>query len=90
MADGFISPCKFPLAVPIARASARMGAASLRGIDLSDHRNYWQMGYKAVMITNTAFFRNDNYHQPTDTPDTLDYDRMAEVVKGVFWAILHL
>lgn len=63
---------------------------SLRGIDFSDHRNYWQMGYQAVMITNTAFFRNENYHQPTDTPDTLDYERMAEVVKGVFWAVMNL
>jgi len=37
----------------------------LPGIDFSDHRNYWEFGYDAVMITNTAFYRNDNYHQIT-------------------------
>ena len=61
---------------------------SLRGIDLSDHRNYWKMGYQAVMITNTSFFRNPNYHQVTDTPETLDYERMGKVVQGVYWAAL--
>lgn len=54
------------------------------GIDFSDHRSYWSQGYEAVMITNTAFYRNKNYHQPTDTPETLDYGRMAEVVKGIY------
>ena len=53
------------------------------GVDFSDHLNYWAFGFKAVMITDTAFYRNANYHQPTDTPDTLDYARMAEVVKGI-------
>jgi len=55
---------------------------------LSDQLNYWQAGYPAVMITDTSFFRNRNYHKPTDTPDTLDYARMAEVVEGVFYAVL--
>ncbi len=48
--------------------------------DFSDHRNYWSEGYPALMITDTAFLRNPRYHQPTDTPDTLDYRRMADVV----------
>ena len=38
----------------------------------------------AVMITDTAFFRNPNYHELTDTTDTLDYSRMSEVVAGVY------
>jgi uncharacterized membrane protein len=41
-----------------------------------------------VMITDTAFFRNPNYHRETDTPDTLDYVRMAQVVTGVHAAVL--
>jgi hypothetical protein len=60
------------------------------GIDFSDHLNYWHYGYDAVMITDTSFYRNDNYHQPGDIPSTLDYDKMAEVVKGVYNAIVGL
>ena len=59
----------------------------MTGIDFSDHRNYWALGYPAVMINNTSFYRNKNYHQATDTIDTLDFDKMTEVVKGVYWAI---
>lgn len=61
--------------------------ALLPGISLSDHRNYWRAGYDAAMITDTAFYRNPNYHAATDTPDTLDYTRMAQVVDGVAGAI---
>ena len=42
------------------------------------------------MVTDTAFYRNPNYHQVTDTPDTLDYERMAQVVTGVYVAITTL
>lgn len=55
----------------------------LPGIALSDHRNYWKAGYDAAMITDTAFYRNPHYHTAQDTPDTLDYERMAMVVDGV-------
>lgn len=57
------------------------------GIAFSDHLNYWHAGYDAVMITDTAFYRNPNYHTPHDTPDTLDYTRMAQVVDGVRGAV---
>jgi hypothetical protein len=57
---------------------------------LSDHRNYWHYGYPAVMINDTSFLRNPNYHQPTDTIDTLNFRRMAEVVNGVYGALLAL
>ncbi len=60
------------------------------GIDFSDHRNYWAAGYDAVMITDTAFYRNPHYHTARDTADTLDYDRMAMVVEGIFAAVLTL
>ncbi len=56
----------------------------IKGIDFSDHRNYWAEGYRAVMITDTAFFRNCHYHEQTDTADRLDYQRMAKVVQGVY------
>ena len=58
------------------------------GIDWSDHLNYWEAGYKAVMITDTALNRNLNYHTPFDTADKLDYERMAMVVQGAYAVIL--
>lgn len=60
------------------------------GIDLSDHANYWKYGFAALMITDTAYNRNRNYHNNGDTGETLNYDKMAEVVKGVYWAMLNL
>jgi len=63
---------------------------SFPGLDYSDHLNYWRNGYTAVMVTDTAFFRNPHYHRPTDTADALDYDRMAKVVLGVYEAVVRL
>jgi Zn-dependent M28 family amino/carboxypeptidase len=59
----------------------------LPGVDLSDHRSYWEQGWPAVMVTDTAFFRNSEYHQAGDTPDRLDYSKMSEVVRGVHAAV---
>ena len=55
----------------------------LPGVGWSDHWSFWQEGYPAIMITNTAAFRNPNYHTPMDTADPLDYERMARVMEGV-------
>jgi len=57
--------------------------ATVVGIDLSDHRSYWQEGFPALMITDTAFLRNRNYHEAEDTYEKLDYRRMAQVVQAV-------
>jgi hypothetical protein len=62
--------------------------SDLMEIGLSDHRNYWEQGYKAVMITDTAFLRNQNYHQRSDTPETLNFKKMAEVVDGIAGVVL--
>jgi len=48
----------------------------------SDHSMYWQASRRGVMITDTANFRNPNYHLPSDTPDTLDFDFVAQVAKA--------
>lgn len=64
--------------------------ASLPGIGLSDHASYWRAGFTAVMVTDTAFHRNPNYHTAADTADTLDYARMAQAVQGVHAAVLDL
>jgi Zn-dependent M28 family amino/carboxypeptidase len=55
----------------------------LPGIGWSDHWAFWQVGYPALMVTDTAPFRYPHYHTPQDTPDKLDYDRLARVVTGL-------
>ncbi|HEX5008883.1 MAG TPA: M28 family peptidase [Planctomycetota bacterium] len=60
------------------------------GIDFSDHLNYWDAGFPAVMVTDTAFYRNPNYHEASDTPQTLDFSRMRDAVDGVFGALQRL
>lgn len=57
------------------------------GIDYSDHSSFWEYGYKAVMFTDTSFYRNVNYHKATDVPGTLDYRYMAAFVDGAAQAL---
>jgi len=63
------------------------GPASLQGVDFSDHRNYWKFNYSAVMITNTAFYRNKNYHENTDKMETLDINRMGLVIDELYMTV---
>lgn len=60
------------------------------GVDFSDHLNFWKRGFPALMVTDTAFFRNQNYHGPGDTIDTLDFDRMADVIRGLYALVIGL
>lgn len=53
------------------------------GVDFSDHLSFWKMGYPAVMITDTAFYRNPNYHTAADKIDTLDFGRLASLLDGL-------
>lgn len=90
---GFVSNLKSrPLlhrAIGAFRAHATLptqGAAApswVPGVWWSDHWSFWRVGYPAIMITDTAPYRNPFYHTPQDTPDKLDYDRMARVVHGL-------
>lgn len=52
-------------------------------IRLSDHASFWDQGFEAVMITDTAFYRNPHYHLPSDTMEMLDIDFMAELVRSL-------
>jgi len=61
---------------------------SLQGVDFSDHASYWHFDMPAMMITDTSFFRNPNYHETSDTPETLDYTRMAKVVRAVHAVVM--
>jgi Zn-dependent M28 family amino/carboxypeptidase len=58
--------------------------------DQSDHKSYWKFGYSAVMVTNTAFYRNHNYHTKLDKLDSLDVPKMGLVIDGVFRTLMHL
>jgi Zn-dependent M28 family amino/carboxypeptidase len=66
------------------------GPRDFSGISLSDQRNYCEQGFPAVMITDTASYRNTSYHLTSDTADRLDYDRMAKVVDELYIAVLDL
>ncbi len=60
---------------------------SIPGVGDSDHSSFWRAGSAAVMVTDTAWYRNPRYHTALDTPDTLDYRRMARIVEGIAaWA----
>jgi Zn-dependent M28 family amino/carboxypeptidase len=57
--------------------------ATFPGIDWSDHWSFRRAGYPAIMLTDTALYRDPNYHQPTDRPEQLNYDSLARVTRGV-------
>jgi len=69
-------------------AATRVVSFTGPAFDASDHRSYWLAGREAVMITDTAYLRNPRYHTARDTPETLDYTRMASVVDGVLNALM--
>jgi hypothetical protein len=64
--------------------------AFIPGVAWSDQWAFWQCGYPAIMITDTAPFRYPHYHESTDTPDKLEYDRFALVVSGMEKVIAEL
>ncbi|HOX43024.1 MAG TPA: M28 family peptidase [Myxococcota bacterium] len=74
--DSFRAHASFP-----SEGVAIFGA--LPGIGYSDHWSFWQIGVPAIMVTDTAFFRTEHYHLASDTPDRLDFERMARVVAGL-------
>lgn len=57
------------------------------GVSWSDHLSFWSRGYKALMVTDTAFYRYPYYHTKEDTPEKLDYARLARVTEGLSQAI---
>lgn len=57
------------------------------GIGWSDHWSFWQEGYQAMMITDTAPFRNPHYHKASDTPAHIDFERMSRVVVGIYGVV---
>jgi Zn-dependent M28 family amino/carboxypeptidase len=64
--------------------------AAIPGIGWSDHWSFWQEGYAAVMVTDTAVYRYPRYHTGLDVPEALDYERMARVVAGLTHVVADL
>jgi Zn-dependent M28 family amino/carboxypeptidase len=62
----------------------------LQATRLSDHSPFWDAGYPALMITDTAFLRNPHYHMPTDTIDTLNFEFLTQVTQGCLEAVVQI
>jgi Zn-dependent M28 family amino/carboxypeptidase len=74
--DAFAANSAFPV-------QALAAPAELPGVGWSDHWSFWQVGYRALMVTDTAPFRYPWYHTSGDTAEKIDYDRFAQVVDGL-------
>jgi Zn-dependent M28 family amino/carboxypeptidase len=59
-------------------------------VRLSDHSTFWDRGVSALMVTDTGFLRNPNYHLPSDRMETLNFEFMQKVAIGVFYSVVEL
>ena len=73
--------------LPVESLFVPLNGRVLPATRLSDHASFWDRGWPAVMVTDTAFFRNPNYHTPLDRPETLNFAFMAELVRSLEFAI---
>jgi Zn-dependent M28 family amino/carboxypeptidase len=64
--------------------------ALVPGVDWSGHWSFWQAGWPPLMVTDTALYRYPYYHTMQDTPDKVDYERLARVVAGLHWMLRNL
>ena len=69
--------------LPAVKLMVPLNGWILPSVRLSDHASFWDQGFKAVMVTDSAFYRNPHYHLASDTMDTLDYYFMAELVESL-------
>ena len=69
--------------LPVVKLTVPFRGWIMPSVRLSDHSSFWDRGYNAVMITDSAFYRNPHYHLPSDTMDRLDYRFMAELVESL-------
>jgi Zn-dependent M28 family amino/carboxypeptidase len=76
--------------LPVETLSVPGNGALIPAVRLSDHSPFWDLGYPALMLTDTSFYRNPHYHRPSDTLDTLNLDFMTKVCEGVIRGILAL
>jgi hypothetical protein len=76
-----------PADLPLVGRVLHAAVPAVRNFARSDHIPFWEAGMPAVQLTDTANFRNPNYHAPSDTPDTLDYDHLATIVAASVAAV---
>lgn len=69
--------------LPVVKLTVPLGGWLLPSVRLSDHASFWDQSFKAVMITDSAFYRNPHYHLPSDTMEKLDTRFMAELVDSL-------
>lgn len=69
--------------LPVVTLTVPLNGWIVPAIRLSDHSSFWNEGYRAVMVTDSAFYRNPHYHLSSDTMDTLDFRRLAELVQSL-------
>ena len=74
--------------LPVETLSVPGNGGLIPAVRLSDHSPFWDLGYPALMVTDTSFFRNPHYHGPADTLDTLNLAFMAKVCEGVIRGVL--
>jgi aminopeptidase YwaD len=73
--------------LPVETLSVPGNGGLIPEVRLSDHSPFWDLGYPALLLTDTAFLRNPNYHRPTDRLETLNLEFMAKVCEGVVRAV---
>ena len=81
--DAFRRHARFP-------SEGTVAPGWITGIGWSDHWSFWRKGYRAIMVTDTAPFRYDFYHTSQDTPEKIDYNRLARVTKGLAQVVIEL
>jgi aminopeptidase YwaD len=87
---GFARQMRQVRGLPVETLSVPGNGGLIPAVRLSDHSPFWDAGYRALMITDTSFFRNPHYHGSTDILETLNLDFMAKVCEGVLRAVLAL
>ena len=63
---------------------------AIPGVGWSDHWSFWQQGYPGIEVTDTAPYRNPYYHTAKDTPEKLDYDRLARLTAAMYEVVAEL
>jgi Zn-dependent M28 family amino/carboxypeptidase len=82
-AQGLVEQFQKNRQLPVVKLTVPFNGWIMPAVRLSDHASFWDQGFKAVMLTDSAFFRNPYYHTAADTMDKLDFEFMAEVVESL-------